>query len=207
MKVALIIHSNIFKKIDGMTQYYNRLCTFGGASRHKIDVFLQDDQIHQQLQKKSIRFFFVKVKYSFQPLPNVFLSLNPILFIKQIWYFHKIFKKEKYDCVQISSAHPFCFAAALVAKRLDIPVIGSYHTLLPEYVPYWSHEKFNSFLFGNLITKFFCVFVAVWVRIVYGSADLMLVPTSRVKTGVAGGRRTPSRWPSKESRIPPRPTQ
>jgi len=181
MKVALIIHSNIFKKVDGMTKYYNRLCTFGGASRHKIDVFLQDDQVDQQLQKESIRYFFVKAKYSFQPLPNVFLSLNPILFIKQIWYFHKIFKKEKYDCVQISSAHPFCFAAALVAKRLNIPVIGSYHTLLPEYVPYWSHEKFNSFWFGNLITKFFCVFVAVWVRIVYGSADLMLVPTSRVK--------------------------
>lgn len=181
MKVALLIHSNIFKKVDGMTNYYNRLCTFAGASRHKIDIFLQDDEVEQQTRKKSIRFFFVKVKSSFQPLPNAFLSLSPIFFIKQIWYFYKIFKKEKYDCVQISSAHPFCFAAALVAKRLNMPVIGSYHTLLPEYVPYWAHEKFNSHFFGNLITQFLCVFVACWVRMVYGTADLMLVPTSRVK--------------------------
>jgi glycosyltransferase involved in cell wall biosynthesis len=181
MKVALVIHSNIFKKVDGMTNYYNRLCTFAGASGHKIDIFLQDDEIDRQIQKKSIRFFFVKVKSSFQPLPKAFLSLSPIFFIKQIRYFYKIFNKEKYDCVQISSAHPFCFGAALVAKRLNIPVIGSYHTLLPEYVPYWAHEKFNSHFFGNLITQFLCVFVAFWVRMVYATADLMLVPTSRVK--------------------------
>ncbi len=181
MKVALLIHSNIFKKVDGMTNYYNRLCTFAGASRYKIDIFLQDDEIDRQIQKKSIRFFFVKVKSSFQPLPKAFVSLSPVSLIKQIWYFYKIFKREKYDCVQISSAHPFCFAAALVAKRLNIPVIGSYHTLLPEYVPYWAHEKFNSHFFGNLITKFLCVFVVCWVRMVYGTADLMLVPTSRVK--------------------------
>lgn len=168
-----------------MTNYYNRLCASGEVSRHKIDVFLQDDEDNHQIQKKSIKFFFVKIKSSFQPLPNVFLSFSPMLFIKQIWYFHKTFKKEKYDCVQISSAHPFCFAAALVAKRLNIPVIGSYHTLLPEYVPYWSHEKFNSYLFGNLITKFFCIFVTNWVRLVYGTADLILVPTSKVKNALS----------------------
>jgi glycosyltransferase involved in cell wall biosynthesis len=181
MKVALLIHSNIFKKVDGMTNYYNRLCSSAGASRHKIDVFMQDDEVEQQIQNRSIRFFFVKVNSSFQPLPNAFLSLSPFFLIKQIWYFHNIFKKEKYDCVQISSAHPFCFAAALVAKRLNIPVIGSYHTLLPEYVPYWANEKFKNFMFKNGIVKFLCGFVKIWTHLVYGSADLILVPTSRVK--------------------------
>ncbi len=185
MKVALLIHSNIFKKIDGMTNYYSRLCSSAGASRHSIDVFMQDDEVEQQIQNRSIRFFFVKVNSSFQPLPNAFLSLSPFFLIKQIWYFHNIFKKEKYDCVQISSAHPFCFAAALVAKRLNIPVIGSYHTLLPEYVPSWANEKFESFMFKNGIVKFLCGFVKIWTHLVYGSADLILVPTSRVKDALA----------------------
>jgi glycosyltransferase involved in cell wall biosynthesis len=185
MKVALLIHSNIFKKVDGMTNYYNRLCSSAGASRHKIDIFMQDDEVEQQVRKQSIKLFFVKVNSSFQPLPNAFLSLSPFFLIKQIWYFHNIFKKEKYDCVQISSAHPFCFAAAVVAKRLNIPVIGSYHTLLPEYVPYWSHEKFRFFLFKSLITKFLCGFVKIWTRMVYGTADLILAPTSRVKDALA----------------------
>jgi hypothetical protein len=124
MKVALLIHSNIFKKVDGMTNYYNRLCADTGASRPRLDVFLQDEERAQSLQKNFVRFFFVKVKSSFQPLPKAFLSLNPAFYIKLAWYFHKKFKKEKYDCVQFSSAHPFCFAAALVAKH-------SRHWILP----------------------------------------------------------------------------
>lgn len=168
-----------------MTNYYNRLCSSAGASRHKIDIFMQDDEAEQEIRIKSIRYFFVKVNTSFQPLPNAFLSLSPFFFLKLLWYFHIMFKKEKYDCVQISSAHPFCFAGALVAKRLNIPVIGSYHTLLPEYVPYWAHEKFKSYVFGNLLTKFLCGFVKVWTHMVYGSADLILAPTSRVKGALA----------------------
>ncbi len=181
MKIALLIHSDIFKKVDGMTKYYNRLCSSAGAAKHRIDVFMQTDEAGRQIQKKSARFFFVKVNSSFQPLPDAFLSLSPLFFIKLLWYFHNIFKTEKYDCVQISSAHPFCFAAALVAKRLNMPLIGSYHTLLPEYVPYWAREKFESYLFSGLLTKLLCGFVKFWTHLVYGSADLILAPTSRVK--------------------------
>ena len=185
MKVALLIHSNIFKKVDGMTNYYNRLCSSAGAAKHAIDVFMQADEVEHQIQKRSARFFFVKVNSSFQPLPDAFLSLSPFFFIKLLWYFHNMFRNEKYDCVQISSAHPFCFAAALVAKRLNIPLIGSYHTLLPEYVPHWAHEKFESCLFSGVLTKFLCGFVKFWTHLVYGSADLILAPTSRVKGALA----------------------
>ncbi len=181
MKVAVLIHSNIFKKIDGMTKYYKRLCANAATSGHNVDVFLQDDECEQRLWKNSVRFFFVNVRSSFQPLPQAFLSLNPAFYIKVAWYFHKKFKKEKYDCVQISSAHPFCFAAALVAKRLNIPLIGSYHTLLPEYVPYWSRERFQSAIFGKLVTRFLCGFVSMWTRMVYGTADLILAPTPNVR--------------------------
>ena len=168
-----------------MTNYYKRLCSYAGAARHKIDIYMQDDEVEQQIQKKSISFFHVKVNSSFQPLPNAFLSLSPFFFLKLLLYFYRKFKTEKYDCVQISSAHPFCFAAALVAKRLNIPVIGSYHTLLPEYVPYWAHEKFKTFLGKDLITGLLCWFVKSWTHMVYASTDLILAPTSRVKDSLA----------------------
>jgi glycosyltransferase involved in cell wall biosynthesis len=185
MKVAFVIHSNIFKKVDGMTNYYRRLCSSAAAHRHRIDIFMQDDGAERQKRKKRIRFFFAKVNSSFQPLPNAFLSLSPIFFIKLLWYFHGIFKDRKYDSVQISSAHPLCFAAALVAKRLNIPVVGSYHTRLPEYVPYWAREKFKFFLLKHLMTKSLSSFVKFWTRLVYGSADLIIAPTSRMKDALA----------------------
>ncbi len=184
MKVAIVIHSNILKKVDGMTNYYNRFCKYIGSSNHKLDIFLQDDKIDKQFRKKSVGFFFTRVKASFQPLPKTFLSLNPFFYLKRMWVFHKVFKREKYDCVQISSAHPFCFSAALIAKRLNIPVIGFYHTLLPEYVPSWSNEKFNHFPFHRFITKFFYAFVSAWTWLVYSASEIILAPTYKVKTSL-----------------------
>ncbi|KKL10076.1 hypothetical protein LCGC14_2559470 [marine sediment metagenome] len=184
MKVAIVIHSNILRKVDGMTNYYNKFCKYIGSSNHKFDIFLQDDKTDKQFRKKSVGFFFTRVKSSFQPLPKTFLSLNPFFYLKRMWVFHKIFKREKYDCIQITSAHPFCFAAALIAKRLNIPVIGFYHTLLPEYVPSWSDDKFNHFPFSNYITKFFCNFVSAWTWIVYSTSEIILTPTYKVKTSM-----------------------
>ena len=184
MKIAIVIHSNILRKVDGMTNYYNRFCKYIGSSNHKLDIFLQDDKIDKQFRKNSVGFFFTMVNSPFQPLPKTFLSLNPFFYLKRMWIFHKIFKREKYDCIQISSAHPFCFAAALIAKRLNIPVIGFYHTLLPEYVSSWSHDKFNHFPFHNLITKFFYNFVSAWTWIVYSTSEIILAPTYKVKTSL-----------------------
>ena len=185
MKVAIVIHSNILKKVDGRTNYYKRFCKYAGASGHKLDIFLLDNRTEKKIKEKSVKFYFVKVKSSFQTLPKTFLPLNPAFYLKLMWYFHNVFKREKYDCIQISSAHPFCFAAALIAKRLNIPVIGSYHTLLPEYVPYWAHEKFDSFPFRKIIGILLYLFVTVWTRIVYSTSDLILAPTPKVKDSLS----------------------
>jgi len=179
-----MVHSNILQKVDGMTNYYNRLCEYAAASSHKVDIFLLGNQTEKRIKKKSVKLHFVKVRSSFQPLPKTFLPFNPAFYLKTMLYFHNLFKREKYDCIQISSAHPFCFAAAIVAKRLNMPVIGSYHTLLPEYVPYWTQEKFASFLLKKLIVKFLKSFVTAWTRIVYLTSDLILAPTFKVKASL-----------------------
>ncbi len=181
MKVALIIHSNILKKVDGMTAYYKRLCQYAPGVDHQLDVFMQDPDHGSTLQNKSTRFFLVRVKTSFQALPEAYLSFNPFYYIKLAWYFHGIFIKEKYDCLQVASAHPMSLSAIAAAKRLGIPVIGSYHTLLPEYARYWSNWKFGSLFGGNLIAWGLTTFVDGWTRLVYGAADIILVPTSKVK--------------------------
>jgi len=181
LKVALVIHSNILKKVDGMTAFYKRLCQGTAGVNHQLDVFMQDPDHGKTLQTKSTRFFLVRVKTSFQVLPEAYLSFNPFYYIKLAWYFHGIFKKEKYDCLQVASAHPMSLSAIAAAKRLGIPVVGSYHTLLPEYARYWSKRKFERLFGGKVAALALTAFVSGWTRLVYGAADIILVPTSTVK--------------------------
>lgn len=164
-----------------MTSYYKRLCRYAPGVNHQLDVFMQDPGPRETLQFKSIRFFFVRVKTSFQALPGAYLSFNPGYYLKLSWHFHEVFRKEKYDCLQIASAHPMSLAAVAAAKRLGIPVIGSYHTLLPEYARCWSLKKYEPLFGGRLLARGLTVFVRAWTRMVYGAADILLVPTSKVK--------------------------
>jgi len=181
LKVALVVHSNILTKVDGMTAYYKRLCQYAAGEKHQLDVFMQDPDHGRTLQNKSTRFFLVRVKTSFQALPEAYVSFNPFYYIKLAWYFHGVFKKEKYDCLQVASAHPMSLSAIAAAKRLGMPVIGSYHTLLPEYTGYWSNRKFESLFAGKAIAWGLTAFVRSWTRLVYGAADIILAPTSKVK--------------------------
>ena len=181
LKIALVVHSNILTKIDGMTSYYKRLCQYAPARHHRLDVFMQAPDKAEILQKKTGRFFLIRVKATFQPLPEAYLSLNPFQYIRLFWCFQRIFKKEKYSCLQIASAHPMSLSAIAAAKRLGIPVIGSYHTLLPEYAGYWSIRRFESLVGGKLVARGLTAFVAGWTRLVYGAADIILVPTAKVK--------------------------
>ena len=164
-----------------MTSYYKRLCQCAAGVNHQLDVFMQDPDHGKTMQTKSTRFFLVRVKTSFQALPEAYLSFNPFYYIKLVWYFYEIFKKEKYDCLQVASAHPMSLSAIAAAKRLGIPVVGSYHTLLPEYARYWSKKKFESLLGGKLVARLLAAFVSGWTRLVYGAADIILVPTPTVK--------------------------
>ena len=181
MKVALIIHSNILKKLDGMTSYYKRLCQSGPAAHHQIDIFMQVADKAEILQDSAIRFFPVRTKAFFQPLPEAYLSFNPFYYLRLAWYFHGVFQKEKYSCLQVASAHPMSLSAIAAAKRLGIPVVGSYHTLLPEYAGYWSKSRFEALFGGKFIARGLTAFVTAWTRLVYGAADIILVPTSKVK--------------------------
>jgi glycosyltransferase involved in cell wall biosynthesis len=181
LKIALVIHSNILKKVDGMTSYYKRICQYAQGTHHQLDVFMQEPGRAETLQNKSTRFFLIRPKASFQPLPEAYLSFNPIHYIKLAWYFYRVFQREDYMCLQFASAHPMSLAAVAAAKRLGIPVIGSYHTLLPEYARYWSDRKYKTVFGGKLIARGLTVFVKGWTKLVYGAADIILVPTSKVK--------------------------
>ncbi len=181
LKVALVIHSNILKKIDGMTSYYRRLCQYVQGTHHELDVFMQDPGGADTMLDKTTRFFLVRAKASFQPLPDAYLSFNPIHYVKLAWYFYRIFQKEKYSCLQFASAHPMSLSAIIAAKRLAIPVVGSYHTLLPDYARYWSNRKYQAVFGGKIMAWVLTVFVKGWTTLVYGAADIILVPTSKVK--------------------------
>ena len=185
MKVALVIHSNILKKIDGMTSYYKKLCRHAHGTHHRLDVFMQEPGRTDTLQDRSTRFFLVRAGATFQPLPEAYLSFNPYHYIKLALYFYRIFKNEGYSCMQFASAHPMSLSAIAAAKRLGIPVIGSYHTLLPEYARYWSADKYGSVFGGKVIARALTAFVRCWTKLVYGASDVILAPTTRVKQSLS----------------------
>jgi hypothetical protein len=54
LKVALVIHSNILKKVDGMTSYYKRLCRYALGTHDQLDVSMQDPGREETLGIKSI---------------------------------------------------------------------------------------------------------------------------------------------------------
>ena len=191
VKVALVIHSNILKKIDGMTSYYKRLCQYVQGTHHELDVFMQEPGRADTLQNKSTRYFLIRAKASFQPLPEAYLSFNPFHYVRLAWYFYRIFKKEEYSCLQFASAHPMSLSAIAAAKRLGMPVVGSYHTLLPEYARYWTNRKYRAVFGGKFIAWGLTAFVKGWTKLVYGAADIILVPTLKVKRSL--GRTYPNK--------------
>jgi len=177
MKIAIVSYTNIIDKTDGMTNFYKKLYQYGVEKRDlQIDFFMQDSDEVSTIVKGNVRFHTIKIIKPVQLRPKAFVSISLLFYAKVISLFYKKFKKEKYDAIQISAAHPFCACALIVAKRLDIPIICSYHTRLPEYAEWTANNRFTSWK-GDLISNLLGRFVRLWVKLIYRSCEIVLAPT------------------------------
>lgn len=177
MKVALVTYSDIFDKTDGLTKYYRRLYHYARRdSGLQIDFFMQGCNRKRTNVKDGARVHYVTPRNTIELLPKSLLSTNPLFYLKAISFFYKRFKRERYHVVQITSPHPLCACALIVAKRLDIPVIGSYHTRIPEYAGWWAKGRFSS-RNGKHISNQLVRIVTLWTKLIYRSCKLVLAPT------------------------------
>ena len=68
-------------------------------------------------------------KLPFYQAPTLLLSLG--LSVRVLWYL----LSKRPDVIHVSSPGLLVFSAVLYAKLLSIPLVVSYHTHIPEYIP------------------------------------------------------------------------
>ncbi len=84
---------------------------------------------------------------------------------------NKIFKKEKFDIVHLHSFFTVGQNAQKQAKKLNIPVVGTYHTQFVDYVP--GYYKIFTKLLQKIATRI--------IKNFYGSCDITLAPSPQSK--------------------------
>ena len=94
--------------------------------------------------------------------PTLLLSLG--LSVRVLWYL----LTRRPDVIHVSSPGLLVFSAIMYAKLLAIPLVVSYHTHIPEYIPKYTWRGFVEPMW-NVIR--YCTLVA----------DLTLVPSKAMK--------------------------
>ncbi|MCD6402750.1 MAG: glycosyltransferase [Candidatus Aenigmarchaeota archaeon] len=93
--------------------------------------------------------------------------------IKRIYDF---FKKNDFDIIHIHSPFTLGMIGILMGKIFNLPIVGTYHTLWPEFFPHLTKGKFKSVMrkVGEYPTKKFTQFV-------YSKLDVIIAPSNETK--------------------------
>ena len=85
----------------------------------------------------------------------------------------KIIKTWNLDLIHSQTEFGIGYFSRIVSKKLNIPVVHTYHTLYEDYVHYVTHNHFNNISkkIAIKITKYYCE----------KKCDSLIVPTSKIK--------------------------
>ena len=85
----------------------------------------------------------------------------------------KIIKEWNLDVIHSQTEFGVGYFSRIVAKKLNLPVVHTYHTLYEDYVHYVTHGHFNNFAkkLAIKITKYYCE----------KRCDELIVPTDKIK--------------------------
>lgn len=98
---------------------------------------------------------------------TLLLSLG--LSVRVLWYLWR----QRPDVIHVSTPGILCFAAVLYARLLAVPLVMSYHTHIPEYIPRYT--------WSGLVQPMWSI-----IRWCTRRADLTLVTSKAMKVGAAG---------------------
>lgn len=85
--------------------------------------------------------------------------------------------KFKPDIIHASSPGVMVFGALIIAKMLSVPIVMSYHTHVPIYIPRYT--------FSWLVTPMWQI-----IKFLHGSADLTLVPSAAISSDLQAAQVT-----------------
>lgn len=104
----------------------------------------------------------------------------------------RILKKERIDMVHAHAPVLLGLQGMMIAKKLKIPIVATYHTHLPDYLPYLLDGKFPGFL--NSISQ---KTVKGLIRLVYCWADESTAPSEELVKELQGyGVKNTTRLPN-----------
>ncbi len=126
MKIA--VFSDTYDQINGVAVTYKHLVEYASRKGYEIDIFTQGDE-------DSVEDFGSARVFRFKPE-------RPLKFYTELYFDLKIpnrkmlekVKEEEYDVIHTAAVGSMGFNAMIIAKRLDIPLVGSYNTDIPKYI-------------------------------------------------------------------------
>ncbi|MBN2134247.1 MAG: glycosyltransferase family 1 protein [Acidobacteria bacterium] len=127
MKVA--VFSDTFDQINGVAITYKHLVEYAQKNNLQIDIYTQGEMIDTVEQLGSARVFRFKPSLPLKFYSELYFDLR--LPNRRIL---KRVKQEGYDLIHSAALGSMGVNAMLIAKRLNIPLVGSYNTDIPKYI-------------------------------------------------------------------------
>ncbi len=88
----------------------------------------------------------------------------------------KIFEQKKFDLIHIHSPFTSGVIGIAVSRHYSIPIVGTYHTLLPEYFPYILKGNFQ-----GILKKVGVYPAKKYTKIIYSKLDCVIAPSNEIK--------------------------
>ncbi|PNW71812.1 hypothetical protein CHLRE_16g689150v5 [Chlamydomonas reinhardtii] len=160
--VALFVEPSPFSHISGMKNRFQCLIRNLREAGDEVRVFTPDP--HAPSEYHGARVVGVLgFKLPFYSSPTLLLSLG--LSVNVLWQL----LTRRPDVIHVSAPGLMVFAAALYAKLLAVPLVVSYHTHVPEYIP--------KYTWRGLVEPMWSI-----IRWFTRTADLALVTSHAMKT-------------------------
>ena len=153
-----VFTDNDFNKINGVTTTLNAVLRHAPA-RARVRIYTAAD-----LASECPDYFAV---------PSVGVGLPWYREMRVYWprlrRFEEALRRDRIDVVHITTPGPVGLAGRVLAHRLGLPVVGSYHTLLGHYVEAFSGSE----RLGRAMERY--------MRWLYGACETILVPSLAVR--------------------------
>ncbi|KAG2435904.1 hypothetical protein HXX76_007099 [Chlamydomonas incerta] len=161
-KVALFVEPSPFSHISGMKNRFQCLIRNLREAGDEVRVFTPDPHAPSDYHGAKV-VGVLGFKLPFYSSPTLLLSLG--LSVNVLWQL----LTRRPDVIHVSAPGLMVFAAALYAKLLAVPLVVSYHTHVPEYIP--------KYTWRGLVEPMWSI-----IRWFTRTADLALVTSHAMKT-------------------------
>lgn len=155
MKIYLF--TDTFYDTNGTSTFIEDIARMSLESEVELKVFFSNKRKPSSLYKNVTRIKrVVKVPMPFYPQFS--------LIFPDYFQVKKILKEEKPDIIHISTPGPLGICAKRAARKLNIPIAGTYHTNHPSYIYENTHSKLLEKVAKNFLKDFYKDFSLVFTR-------------------------------------------